>query len=208
VIEYVEVTPADIETANRLAGEVLGRSLDELPPQTRRVLTMLDAWVTESCREMRCERPDFRFTTREVRDALSLGVSQAKVHLSRLVELEYLVVHRAVPGQPHVYELLYSGEGDDGRSFLPGLLDPGELHYDGERPGSGGGRPGQNVERPGGGRPLAGARPGPGRSAPIPRNRLRDNEERGTGRTPPLIAYKEEVEPSYVVAGHRNGSAP
>jgi DNA primase len=28
--------PADIALANRLAHEVLGRSLDELPPQTRR----------------------------------------------------------------------------------------------------------------------------------------------------------------------------
>jgi DNA primase len=37
-IEYVEVTPADIALANRLAHEVLGRSLDELPPQTRQVL--------------------------------------------------------------------------------------------------------------------------------------------------------------------------
>ena len=37
-IEYIEVTLEDIEMANRLAHEVLGRSLDELPPQTRRLL--------------------------------------------------------------------------------------------------------------------------------------------------------------------------
>ena len=37
-IEYVEVTIDDIALANTLAHEVLGRSLDELPPQTRRVL--------------------------------------------------------------------------------------------------------------------------------------------------------------------------
>ncbi len=35
-IEYIEVTLDDITHANRLAEEVLGRSLDELPPQTRR----------------------------------------------------------------------------------------------------------------------------------------------------------------------------
>ena len=33
-LDYVEVTPDDIATANRLAHEILGRSLDELPPQT------------------------------------------------------------------------------------------------------------------------------------------------------------------------------
>ena len=37
-VEYIEVTLDDIAMANRLAHEVLGRSLDELPPQTRRLL--------------------------------------------------------------------------------------------------------------------------------------------------------------------------
>jgi len=211
VIEYVEVEAGDIEIANRLSGEVLGCSLDELPPQTRRVLSLLDAWVTRECEEMSCDRPDFRFTTREVRDALSLGVSQTKVHLARLTELEYLVVHRAVPGRPHVYELLYQGEGSDGRSFLPGLLDPGELgdaHYDSQRPGLGADQPGQNPERPGGGRPLAGAQPGPSRTLQTARNRLQDNDERSGTDAPPVIALLEEVDASYVVAGHRNGSTP
>ena len=40
-VEYIEVTAADIALANELAHEVLGRSLDELPPQARRLL-----WVT------------------------------------------------------------------------------------------------------------------------------------------------------------------
>ena len=214
VIEYVEVEPADIEIANRLAGEVLGRSLDELPPQTRRVLSLLDAWVTDECEEIGCERGDYRFTTREVRDALSLGVSQTKVHLNRLVELEYLVVHRAVPGRPHVYELVYQGEGDDGRTFLPGLLDPDELaepHYDGQRPGPEAEQPGQNPERPGGGRPLAGAQPGYGRTLEMFPDLLSENGSRGSGPDLAEDAYIEETGPSYVVAGREvrtNGSAP
>ena len=40
-VEYIEVTKEDIATANRLAHEVLGRSLDELPPQTRRLLLLV-----------------------------------------------------------------------------------------------------------------------------------------------------------------------
>jgi DNA primase catalytic core len=209
-IEYVEVEPGDIEIANLLAGEVLGRSLDELPPQTRRVLSLLDAWVTGSCEEMSCERSDFRFTTREVRDALELGVSQTKVHLSRLTELEYLLIHRSVPGQPHVYELIYQGEGDDGRSFLPGLLDPNELesgHYDGERPGLRPQRPGQNRERPAPSRPLAGAQPGGGRTASRVQNPAHEN---GSGHLPldsSQLKYLEESTESYVVAG-RNGTSP
>ena len=35
LIRYIEVTLDDIAAANRLAHEVLGRTLDELPPQTR-----------------------------------------------------------------------------------------------------------------------------------------------------------------------------
>ena len=208
VIEYVEVEPGDIEIANRLAGEVLGRSLDELPPQTRRVLSLIDAWVAGECEEMSCERPDFRFTTREVRDALSLGVSQTKVHLSRLTELEYLLVHRAVPGRPHVYELLYQGEGSDGRSFLPGLLDPVELEgYDAQRPALEAHRPAPNGERPGSGRPLAGAQPGRSRTQPIARNRLRDNDEASGADAPPVIALLEEADASHVATG-RNGTRP
>ena len=45
--EYIEVTREDIALANRLAHEVLGRTLDELPPQTRRLLGLLDELVTE-----------------------------------------------------------------------------------------------------------------------------------------------------------------
>lgn len=47
VIEYLDVEPRGIEVADRLAGEVLGRSLGELPPQTRRVLSLLDACARE-----------------------------------------------------------------------------------------------------------------------------------------------------------------
>ena len=52
-VEYVEVELGDIETANRLAHEVLGRSLDELPPQTRRLLALLDELVVGRVRAAR-----------------------------------------------------------------------------------------------------------------------------------------------------------
>src|SRR5271155_3650221 len=48
-VEYIEVALADIAVANRLAHEVLGRSLDELPPQTRRLLLAVDEMVTAEC---------------------------------------------------------------------------------------------------------------------------------------------------------------
>lgn len=201
VIEYIEVVPEDIRIANTLAGEVLGRSLDELPPQTRRVLTLLEQWISDECAEIECERTDYRFTAREVRDALSLGVSQTKVHLSRLVELEYLIVHRSVPGRPHVYELLYQGEGTDGRAFLPGLLDPGDLAYDRERPGL-------EAESPARGRASAGPEPGPGRSAVTPPNRLQGAEIRRAEAPGAESLYLAPVPASYVEPGRSNGVHP
>jgi len=62
------------------------------------------------------------------------------VHLERLVTLEYVLVHRGRQGQSFEYELLYDGEGQDGRPFLTGLLDVETLRsqaYDGKSSGSG-----------------------------------------------------------------------
>ena len=66
-IEYIEVTLDDIRLANELAHEVLGRSLDELPPQTRRVLGVIEAMVEGECRERSITRTDARFTRRALR---------------------------------------------------------------------------------------------------------------------------------------------
>ena len=126
-IEYVEVEPRDIEIANRLASEVLGRSLDELPPQTRRFLNLLETWVAAECSRLGHAREDFWFQAAQARAATGWSHEQVKTHLRRLVELEYVLVHRAVRGQSFVYELLWEGEGRDGRRFVMGLLGADEL---------------------------------------------------------------------------------
>jgi len=123
VVEYVEATLDDVALAGRLASEVLGRSLDELPPQTRRLLMALDVMVTGLCERDGIAREDLRFSRRDVRAATGWGDTQLRIHLDRLVTLEYLLVHRGGRGQSFVYELLYRGEGKDGRPFLPGLID-------------------------------------------------------------------------------------
>jgi DNA primase catalytic core len=60
-LQCLEVNLDDIELANRLAHEVLGRSLDELPPQTRRFLLLLDEMVKKECEEKKMERGEYRF---------------------------------------------------------------------------------------------------------------------------------------------------
>lgn len=122
-IEYIEATLEDIEQANALAHEVLGRSLDELPPQTRRVLALLVAMVEECCRAREVSRAEYHFSRREVREYTGLSDTQLRVHLDRLVTLEYLLVHRGMRGQSFVYELLFDGPAASESPHLSGLID-------------------------------------------------------------------------------------
>ncbi|UUZ54228.1 hypothetical protein LP419_38565 [Massilia sp. H-1] len=122
-VEYIEVTLADIEAANRLAHEVLGRSLDELPPQTRRVLAALHGWVEGVTQERQMRRADVRFTRSDVRRVTSLSDTQCCIHVERLIALEYVLVHRGTRGQSFEYELLYDGAGSNGAPFVVGLIE-------------------------------------------------------------------------------------
>jgi DNA primase len=123
-IEYIEVTPADIALANELAHEVLGRSLDELAPQTRRLLELIEREVTRECAARAVARCDYRFSNRDVRAWSGWSDFQVRTHVHKLIAMEYVLVHRGGRGQSFVYELLYDGAGRDGRPFMMGLIDP------------------------------------------------------------------------------------
>jgi DNA primase len=138
VIRYVAVTLEDIALANALAHEILGRTLDELPPQTRRLLGLLIEMVGQACAEQQIGRAQYRFSRRALREHTRWGDTQLKIHLSRLVELEYLLVHRGGRGQSFEYELLYDGAAHSDAAHVSGLIDVEALRhaYDGQRSGS------------------------------------------------------------------------
>jgi hypothetical protein len=165
-LRYIEVTKGDIATANRLAHEVLGRSLDELPPQTRRLLGLLCEMVRKRCGELGIERADYRFTRRDVREATGWGNTQLKLHLRRLEDLEYLLVHAGGRGQSFVYELAYAGDAESDRPVLAGLIDAEALEgreYDADRSGL-------EVQRSASSRAQVGAWSGGGRGGEIEEN--------------------------------------
>ncbi len=110
-VRYIEVTREDIELATELAREVLGSALDQLPPKTRELLRRLDELVRERARAEGVDADDVRFTQREVRERTQLGNTQLKLHMGRLVEMEYLLVHRDRHTQRHVYSLGVGVEG-------------------------------------------------------------------------------------------------
>jgi DNA primase len=163
-VEYIEVTLADIATANKLAHEVLGRSLDELPPQTRRLLLAVDEMVTAECQRQKMERMDYRFSRRDVRAHTGWGDTQLKVHLHRLEEMEYLLIHRGGRGQSMVYELMFVRPSDGGRPVLGGLIDMDVLskhRYDEKKSGL-------EAERAGPSRPQVGGVSGAVKTASPP----------------------------------------
>jgi DNA primase len=122
-VEYIEVTRGDIALANRLAHAVLGRSLDELPPQTRRVLAALHAWVCTQADAGALVRTEVRFTRRVARAALGVSDTQLRVHIDRLVQLEYVRQHTGQNGSLYSYSLLFDGDaGTDGPQAM-GLSD-------------------------------------------------------------------------------------
>ncbi|ENB7997335.1 toprim domain-containing protein [Escherichia coli] len=153
VVEYIEVTREDIALANRLAHEILGRTLDEMPPQTRKLLTLIQQWVSGSGQA----REAMLFTRKQLRDAVQWGDTQLKIHLARLVEMEYLLVHRR--GLTFCYELLFDGDGNADAAHLCGLIDVPETPYDVARSG-------EAVKQSASGRAVVGGQSGKAETVP------------------------------------------
>jgi len=130
-LQYIEVTLEDLAAANALAHEVLGRSLDELPPQTRRLLEQLKVMVEACCQSEKIDPELCWFTRREVREFTGWSNTQLKVHLDRLEELEYIFPRRAgMRGSAYEYELLFDGDTETAKPQLVGLIDLQKLGYD------------------------------------------------------------------------------
>ncbi len=126
-VEYIEATLADIEAANAIAHEVLGRSLDELPPQTRRVLGAIAGLVETLAKEQATPRAEVRFTRAQVRAITGQSDTRCRMHLDRLAAMEYLLVHRGQRGQSYEYELLHDAPADADGPHLAGLIDVAAL---------------------------------------------------------------------------------
>ncbi|MGJ0638707.1 CHC2 zinc finger domain-containing protein [Xenorhabdus bovienii] len=121
-LEYIEVTKDDIRLANQLAHDILGRTLDEMPPQTRKLLLLIQQMAHEMAANRQQTLREVRFTRRDIRDFTQWSDNQLKVHCQRLAEMEYLLVHGGSRGHLLQYELLWDGDGDS--AHLSGLIVP------------------------------------------------------------------------------------
>jgi len=123
-LKYINVTLADIEQANRIADEVLGRSLDELPPPSRALLGL----IREMCQQHtadKSELEEYHFTRKDIREYSGWSDFQVKTHIRQLEELEYLYAVAGKKGKEYVYELIVTEPKDT--PFLPGLIDINRL---------------------------------------------------------------------------------
>jgi hypothetical protein len=118
-----------------------------------------------------------------------LGNTQAKIHLGRLEELEYVVLHAA--GRGVAYELVYDGRGNDGTPFLTGLIDLEKLGhgYDAKWSALKAKWSGGRRQRSGFGRPPVGPESGGGRTVPIAISRNADGPKSSPARANDASAH-------------------
>jgi hypothetical protein len=143
-----------------------------MPPQTRRLLALIQAMQRERAAGRSpapadaaasggaASLPPRPWRRRELRAFTGWSDTALKVHLSRLVELEYVAAQRDPDHlQGLVYELMFDGDVSAHRPHLSGLIDVEKLRlahdYDANRSG-------QNDDRSGGGQPPVSPQSGGG----------------------------------------------
>ena len=114
---FVTVEPQDIDISNQIFKAIISRSLDELPPQTRRVLESIDTYVQRRMNDESQERHEVIFTRKQIRDALQVSATQLHLHLQRLTDLEYVVTSRLKGSRTLLYRLMFGADYDDDSSF-------------------------------------------------------------------------------------------
>jgi DNA primase len=126
-VEYIEVTLEDIDTANRLANEVLGQSLDELARPSRALLDAVYKMVGQIAEKRPIAIEEVVFNRRMVREYVGWTDWQIKTHIKQLEELEYLHVRMGAAGKQYSYALNYNGQGEQGRRFYLNLTPVAEI---------------------------------------------------------------------------------
>ena len=126
-VQYIEANLDDVRLANKLAAEVLGTSLDELSPPSRRLLDQIREMVIKKSEEQGINAQDYTFTRRDIREYTGWSDTQVKRHINQLVDLEYIYSIMGSKGKEFIYELQYVEEVEPGKKFLSCLIDVDEL---------------------------------------------------------------------------------
>jgi DNA primase len=121
--QSIVATGDDVALANRLASGTLGARPNNLLPQTRRLLEQLEEFVMRCAAQQQISRQEVRFTQRQLRETFDWQDRALRRQLTRLVELEYVLVYRSGRGNGRVYQLLYEPQPEDAASWQLGMRD-------------------------------------------------------------------------------------
>ncbi len=126
--KYIEVDENDIKLANKIAIEVLGKSLDELSIPARNLLELIEKFIDERHSQLKEKNSDelirkqsITFTRRELREFTGWSKTRVQVHLKELISMEYILMESGRANTLQHYILVYQGEGNKGNRFIPGL---------------------------------------------------------------------------------------
>jgi hypothetical protein len=97
-VRYVEASVDDVAVGVQLCREVLVRAADELSPQARRLLSVMQSRTSEQV-----GTSPVSFSRRGLRELTGWSEHQVRVGLGRLVALEYVSERRDRPGRRHSY---------------------------------------------------------------------------------------------------------
>jgi hypothetical protein len=102
---YVEVTPADIDLANRLMAACLARALSDLPGPAQELLVKIRTYVTRQAETRGLDLEAVSFNRRELREFVGWSDYQLRLYLDQLAQLEYVEIAGGAFGKRYVYTL-------------------------------------------------------------------------------------------------------
>jgi len=126
--DYIETTLEDVATANDIAHQLFGHSLDDLSQPSRELLELISGHVERRAATEKTGLEKITVTRRELREAFKWSDTRLRTHLDELAQMEYLLPLSGRFGQTYRYQLLHAPEQNDttGR-FLPGLKSVEQL---------------------------------------------------------------------------------
>jgi len=122
---YIEATTEDYRLAYRLAAEILGSTLDELPRAARELLEEIQKFVQEEAEKSGQEPSAVTFTRRTIRERLLWPDHKIKEGFRTLQDLEHLEILTSSNGARSLYRL--PKELPVRSAVLGGLMTPDEL---------------------------------------------------------------------------------
>jgi hypothetical protein len=117
VVDFVKATQKDVEMAFDLGREVLSRSLDDVSPTGRILLSEIKKHVEEKYKQEKAKNPEMQmsevsFNRKELRDRIGWSEGQVRQNIAPLVDLGYLEALSGRQGAAYQYALIDDGEND------------------------------------------------------------------------------------------------